>query len=249
MTIEELPEGFETQSESGWLEFIGFGGRVQERLEERRTKVAAAREFGMPDDLLNELLDLPIDARIGFFEQMTVFLQERKAGQIAAELPEFPERESRDPARRAQLLAERAKSLQPKTFDVRQRRVRKRDAVVDDRTKVYLRSLYTNEHSQLICQICRREMPFKLPDGKHYFEAVECFQQFNLECSENHLCLCPLCAAKYLYANGTSLDSMLGEITGRTGLELPLVLAGVHEEVRFVREHRDDLAVILESVG
>ena len=56
---------------------------------------------------------------------------------------------------------------------------------------------YKNENGKVICQICKKVMPFKTRKGEYYFEAVESFDDFDREIEEIHLALCPVCAAKY----------------------------------------------------
>ena len=51
----------------------------------------------------------------------------------------------------------------------------------------------------MVCQICKKEMPFRKRNDEHYFEAVEAFSQdhFPVEHEAQFLALCPLCAAMY----------------------------------------------------
>ena len=51
-------------------------------------------------------------------------------------------------------------------------------------------------------------MPFKLADGSPYFEGVEFLRSEGRELSENHVALCPTCAAKWRYANETSPEDL-----------------------------------------
>lgn len=43
----------------------------------------------------------------------------------------------------------------------------------------WLRNNYTNAAGQMICQICKDEMPFKKRNGEYYFEAVEIFNDIS----------------------------------------------------------------------
>jgi hypothetical protein len=249
MTYAELAPEFEVSGESEWLDAIGFAARERERSEERRDKAEAARRIGLPDSLAEELISLPEADRAEVFIEMAALLRQHRLQQITAGVPEFPERESPDPERRAQRLVEQAKQLPRKVFESKQRQLRKRDVAVDERTRTYLRDLYTNDQGQLICQVCQQEMPFRLPNGEHYFEAVECVPSFDYECWPNHLALCPTCAAKYLYANGSDFDALMSAITTTNDLILAVVLAGAPCSVRFVRDHQSDLAVVLKSAS
>ncbi len=44
--------------------------------------------------------------------------------------------------------------------------------------KTWLNETYKNNAEELICQICKKEMPFKKKDGTYYFEAVEILKDF-----------------------------------------------------------------------
>ena len=59
--------------------------------------------------------------------------------------------------------------------------------------------MYENDDSQVICQLCQREMPFRKRDHSYYFEAVELLDRDLLpnHRHEQMLALCPECEAKY----------------------------------------------------
>ena len=111
--------------------------------------------------------------------------------------PEFPERPSRNPERREARLAEQRSNAPEKEYETRPRSVRTSRASIDPKT--WLRNLYTNDSDQMVCQICKSEMPFRKRDGEHYFEAVEALslEYFGKEQDAQFLALCPLCAAMY----------------------------------------------------
>ena len=84
--------------------------------------------------------------------------------------PDFPVRESGDPDRRSKRVAEQAKNARRKQYDGKPRSVRTSDEIQPE-IKTYLRELYTNDHGQMVCQACVKEMPFRLDDGSYYFKA------------------------------------------------------------------------------
>src|SRR4029079_8748713 len=108
----------------------------------------------------------------------------------------------------------------------------------------YLRDLYTNLQGDLVCQACHRAMPFRLEDGKHYFEAPEFLQSASAELKENHLALCPTCCAKWQNANSTSDAEIREALSAAKAPELSVVLAGETVRVRFVQVHYEDLRTI-----
>jgi hypothetical protein len=92
-------------------------------------------------------------------------------------------------------------------------------------------------------------MPFRLPDGRPYFEAVEIFQLDN-EIEANHLCLSPTCAAEFRHALEDSEESLRQRILEvdieSGGLEVTVkVPLNEHSVIRFTKRHLIDLKAAL----
>ena len=128
--------------------------------------------------------------------------------------------------------------------------------------RTLLREWYTNDSGEMICQICKEEMPFKKTDGEYYFEAIEALTiRFkNDELSENHfpkeyeaqyLALCPECAARYDYFARTAQGSielmkkLRDQLVNLDGLEVPVCLGELETSIRFVETHLHDLKAAL----
>jgi hypothetical protein len=114
----------------------------------------------------------------------------------------------------------------------------------------YLRQHYTNDNGELICQICLLPMPFQLPTGEYYFEAVQFVRDAANDFQANRLALCPTCAAKYRHARGTKLedlrvDLLTQEVGHQGSITVDVVLAGVPRQIRFVGKHAIDLQAAL----
>ncbi len=115
---------------------------------------------------------------------------------------------------------------------------------------LWLREQYTNDDGQMVCQICKKEMPFIKRDGEYYFEAVEAFSKdyFNRDHEAQFLALCPLCAA--MYREFVKLDERLMEEL-RDALrisdepEVSLILGELETSIRFVGSHFIDIKTIL----
>lgn len=165
-----------------------------------------------------------------------------------AQQPQFPVKDSPNPEVRQLRVAEQAKQARRKQYDDRTRSVRTSDEIQPE-AKTYLRELYANNDGRMICQACRKEMPFKLDDGRYYFEAVECVNDEEKELRENHLALCPTCAAKYRHANGSSPAQIRESVSLATGLEVQITLAREPQTLRFVEMHLQDLQVVLQGGG
>jgi hypothetical protein len=96
----------------------------------------------------------------------------------------------------------------------------------------------------MVCQACHQLMPFCLPNGTPYFEAVDLLD-IAVEVEENHIALCPTCSAKWRYAR-TTTDTEVQEAVGvARGLEIRVTLAGEEVSVGFVQMHLDDLRTII----
>jgi hypothetical protein len=87
-------------------------------------------------------------------------------------------------------------------------------------------------------------MPFNLPDGSPYFEAVECLDSLEKELAENHLALCPTCAAKWRHANPVDDIELRGKLAETSLPEIMLELAGDPTRVRFTHMHLNDIRTV-----
>ena len=54
----------------------------------------------------------------------------------------------------------------------------------------------------MMCQVCKRRLPFQLDDGSDYFERVEFLATLRRHHKRNYLALCPNHAAMFQHANG-----------------------------------------------
>jgi hypothetical protein len=119
---------------------------------------------------------------------------------------------------------------------------------------IWLRVQYTNEDGQMVCQRCKKEMPFKKLDLKYYFEAVEAFTKdiFPKEHEAQFLALCPLCAAMYkelVKKDEATMAELRKGILNMDLLEAPLRLGNLETTIQFVETHCHDLKTILEEMG
>jgi hypothetical protein len=247
LTPERLPTGFPVDDRNGWLTAIGFGRDAEEESAEQEGRAeslaSAAATLGLSvseaEDITEALETLPEEERRPFIKNFVD--RARRHGEA-----KFPERESPDPNRRKQKVEQRASEALSREYSVRGRSVRVSGHREREDGKVYLRDHYTNEHGVMVCQVCQEAMPFKLKDGSYYFETVEALP-LNREHTVNLLALCPVCAAKYLYANEMDKPQIREEIIECDGPCLCVELAGSEEELRFVQQHYDDLKAVLLS--
>ena len=236
ITIEQLPEEFLGATEL--IESLGIVEGAYQSEEERKSEHASELGVSLEDI---EFLKNHRDE----FEQLKAVLAARK------ECPTFPTSPVPNPERRQERLGEQLSDAPDKEYGKRKRSVRTTNGAIDPVT--WLRNQYTNESDQMVCQICKKEMPFRKRDGTHYFEKKEILSRNYLpkEHEAQYLALCPLCAAKYDEFIKTN-DDVMGElreaILRAEDYEIPISLGDEKTSIRFVETHYHDLKAIIEGV-
>lgn len=112
--------------------------------------------------------------------------------------------------------------------------------------KVYLQDQYTNSSGQMVCQVCKDELPFRLPSGSYYFEAVELIADSKKRHRATYLALCPNHAAAYRHANDQR-NAMAELVSTASCAEMDLALGGVETTVYFTQTHLADAKACIES--
>jgi hypothetical protein len=212
-----LTEGFPFDAGSVWLKAIGFGSSAAAKSEEQRQKETAAKELGFRDQA-----SLERAKRFGALppEEQERILAEREHSPAK----ELPEREPVNPERRAERVGAKAASAPDRRTEERTRSVSIGLEEVKQEAAQYLRQQYTNVDGEMICQICKAQLPFRLEDGNDYFEAVEFLPELTRRHYQNYLALCPNHSAMIQFANG-SVDSLQEDFIEMTSNELAVVLA------------------------
>ncbi|QGQ21945.1 hypothetical protein F1728_04230 [Gimesia benthica] len=165
--------------------------------------------------------------------------------------PPFPERSSKNPERRSGKVKEQQERAGSRSYETRERSVRVSQPLED--SKEYLRDLYTNDDDKMICQMCENEMPFRLLNGKYYFEAVQVNDNYPEEVYQLNLALCPVCAAKYKYILKKDDAALEKFVSSLDGIESPSFIFdfsienGVNHSIRFVELHLEDVRTILNN--
>lgn len=167
------------------------------------------------------------------------------------EKPALPTRSSANPERRQELLAKQINDAPVKKYEPRNRSVRPTRGTVDP--VLWLRNQYTNDADQMICQICKEEMPFRKLDREYYFEAVEALSRdyFPKEHEAQYLALCPLCAAMYKeFVKGDegarAMESFKNTLINSEQLEIFIQLGELDTSIWFVESHFLDIRTIIE---
>jgi hypothetical protein len=158
----------------------------------------------------------------------------------------FPTRPSADPERREQKIIEKYKKAPQKKYEKVPQSNRTTGNTIDPKT--WLNETYKNDSGELICQICKKEMPFKKRDEHYYFEAVEILKDFNREMEELHIALCPLCAAMYnefVKLDESAMRDLYHALKNSVEPEVSLNLGDLKTSIRFVESHHQDIKTIL----
>ena len=159
---------------------------------------------------------------------------------------ELPEHDPRNPDRRAERVAQQAAGAPERLTEKRIRSVSVGKAEVKAEAEPYLREQYTNAEGEMICQICQKQLPFKLDDGNYYVEKVEFLPELGYRHYQNYLALCPNHAAMYQLVNG-SREVMKDLFMRMPGNELKIVLAQTYATIYFTGTHIADLRAVITA--
>lgn len=237
-----LPKGFSYDAGLKWLQALEFGSMDAKRGVETAARSAKRSELGFKSE--EELLRaLEFLNRISPDEQARI-LAEAKAPK--PEPIELPERPVPNPDFRAQRMGDDAKNTPKKETAIRERSVPLGAAEAIAEAKAYLQDQYTNTNRQMICQVCKDELPFRLPSGAYYFEAVELVADAKKRHRSTYLSLCPNHAAAYRHANGQR-NSMAELVATASSGEIDVFLGGVETTVYFTQTHLADAKACIQA--
>lgn len=230
---ELLPEGFPFDAGQRWLKEVHFGEAVPQ--VEQRKKEAVEKGLFRDEKSLEDgmwFAGLTEEERQQFREKHQSFRLEdlydpepgkqrsRKVGELDIDTPK-------------RLIEQRTRSV-----SVGREPVKKE-------TEPYLLQQYKNGDDPMICQVCKKPMPFKLDDGSDYFEMAEFLPLKKLH-YQNFLALCPNHWAMFRFANGShdKLKDMFLKIEGN---ELKVVLAQKETSIYFKKIHIADLKAVIKA--
>lgn len=158
---------------------------------------------------------------------------------------EPPKYEPSNPDRRAQRVGAMAAEAPSRKTEVRNRSVAVGLDTIKEEAGQYLQQYYVID-GNIICQVCRGPMPFKLDDGSSYFEKVEFLSELKKRHHQNYLALCPNHAAMFQYTNG-SRDQLKGMVIQARTNELEIILAQHPTQVYFTKTHLFDLRALIQA--
>jgi len=237
-TASELLQGFEYGSELEWLKQVKFGvsalNRSLEHQEAERRRAALGFTTDAEYRRAKAFIALPLEIQERVLDEIT------QQQQNTSSLESFPERPIRNAQFRHARVREQSAAMPEKEVRMANRTVPvDADAAKLD-TRLYLQEQYTNQNHVMYCQICKGPLPFKLPNGAYYFEAVELIPGQIKRYRESYLSLCPNHAAMFIYAN-EQREMMRELIEVLAGTELPITLAKQQVTVQFTEMHLADI--------
>jgi hypothetical protein len=239
--IGRLPKGFSIDAGYKWLEAIGFGVEERSRSTETAVRAKHRKELGFESE---EELERALEFNRLPREEKDRILSEAKRRR--AEPIELPKRPVRNPEIRTQRVGADARATPEKSVATRERSVQLGVAEAKAEAKAYLKDQYTNANGQMICQVCKDELPFKLASGGYYFEAVELIANSPRRYRATYLALCPNHAAAYQYANAQR-DSMGEVVATASSTEVDIALGGRETTIYFTQMHLADAKASLET--
>ena len=238
--FDKLPKGLTFDAGYKWLNAVEFGAEEKKQSAATAERTEHLKALGLDSE--EEL------ARFHEFKKLPEEEQERILAEAKQrrEPVELPVRTVKNPALRKQRVGADARSTPKKSAAIRERSVQLGVVEAKAEAKIYLQDQYTNTQGQMICQVCKDELPFKLPSGSYYFEAVDLLAESSKRYRSTYLALCPNHAAAYQYANGQR-NSMQDVIADAASLEVEIDLGGQEATIYFTQMHLADAKASLAA--
>ena len=238
----KMPKGFAVDTGYKWMEAVGFGIEDKKRETDSVARAVQRKQLGFSSE--DELQDAQAFAKLPKDERERILANAR---QVKSDPVELPVRPVRNADLRSERVGEQAKATPEKSAVIKPRSVQLGVEAAKLEAKLYLADQYTNTNGQMICQACKGELPFKLPNGSYYFEAVEIIRGAPKRFREGFLALCPNHAAAYQHANA-QCNSMYDVIATATGNEVELSLGNIETTVYFTQMHLADAKACFDSI-
>ncbi|HOY84952.1 MAG TPA: hypothetical protein PLQ80_06620 [Candidatus Syntrophosphaera sp.] len=244
--LQDLPDDFICDKELA--EALGMMVAINDPYDE------LAEKIGLPKDLFRKFVERP-DLLPDLVEKLRSFFEkaERKNpnhDDNATNKPEFPSHSVINSQRRADSVAESIHKAADKAYEKRERSVRISDTVVNK--EAYLKNFYTNSNDEMVCQLCKKIMPFKKRNGDYYFETVELLTKelISKESESLYLALCPICSAKYkeyIKLDSSKIHTMVKQIQS-SEIEEIAIETDRPETLKFNPPHYLDIRTIVTEL-
>ncbi len=244
ITRDELPTDYPYDDRNGLLTAIGFAELAIKRSDEYVTQNHHAQCMGFVSaeeaGKMAKLAQLIRESG-----QSPDRLLEQYRSPLYVPKRALPDKQSPNPERREEKVAEKARNTPDNSKEIRQRSIDIDYPEAQSEARTYLSYQYTDD-DMMFCQLCRAPQPVML-NGEAYFEAVTCVNDLKSHYEENNLALCPNHAAMYKKGGLASEDICLS-LLNCVGQEIPLNLAGNEVKLYFTKQHLADLQTTLKAV-
>lgn len=243
-TRNDLLEGFTIDAAYKWLDAVEFGLEERTRSTESHVRATKRAELGFKsEDAYRRALAF---SQLPEEKQKQILDTSQESKQTGQE--EFPERPVRNQDLRAKRVQEQAVQTPEKQSLMRLRSVDEGYPQVKAEAQQYLRDQYTTASGVMFCQVCKAELPFKLPTGAYFFEKQQIADELDKRHYQLHLALCPNHAAMFRFANAQK-DEVLDLVANSASREIELVLGGNPATVQFTEMHLADIKACLAADG
>lgn len=246
-TSEVLPKGFAFDPGWTWLEAIQFGQPQSEGSAEQLQRQIMAEQLGFDKATFERALrfaELPADEQERFLNGLKI----TPPIVVPIHKPiELPTHKPVNKERRAKKVEEEAAKAPERSTKLRTRSISVGLGATKGEAEQYLRQQYTNNDDQMICQVCKDRLPFKLGDGSDYFERVELLCNLKRHHQMNYLALCPNHAAMFMYAKDSTIKLQDLIVNLADDKELPVVLATKKMTIYFTQTHLADLKAVIRG--
>ena len=242
MTTDQLLNEFLSASEL--IDSLGIAESTNQnegegKSEKQRREREAAKTLGFEDhDTLERAKQFALMPREEQERILTDFDERRKF--------KLPEHEPSNSDRRTQRVSAMAAEAPDRKTEIRNRSVAVGLDAIKEEAGQYLSQQYTNPDGEMICQACKKALPFKLDDGSSYFEKVEFLSELKKRHHQNYLALCPNHAAMFRHAN-ESRDQLKGMVIQARTNELEIILAQQPRQIYFTKTHLADLRAVITA--
>ncbi|MFA0323229.1 hypothetical protein AB4519_02385, partial [Vibrio splendidus] len=113
-------------------------------------------------------------------------------------------------------------------------------------SREFLEEQYTNKAGELCCQVCQSALPFKLENGKYFWEETAITEHL-VPSTFSDLVLCPNHRAMYQHANTSKLQVVDAIHLGERK-ELSIKLANTSLKLFITEEHANQLLPAIETI-
>lgn len=243
ITVKDLADDFSARAlTQANMDDLQLGLHAREKVKEQQKREAAAREAGFANAGQLDLAKAALDS-----------LGEEGLQQLLFERAETRHAAVTDAKQRRNRAGSRATANPKVRREQTERIIRRRPSTDRAESMMVLRELYTDPITKnVVCQICRKPMPFQDLTGQWYFEVVQILK-LGHEDLHNRMALCPTCSAKYTYARvlkEPALRRMILDTPVRDGdtvIEVTLSLANEDHTITFDAGHFLDLQGAIDA--